>query len=87
MSGSEIPATDRRTDLSECRNLARNLRRLRKTRGESQPQLAARTGMSQKFISELENEKANPSLRTLSELAAHLGVTVAELIAPNDTMA
>ena len=86
MSGSEIPATDLRTDLSECRNLARNLRRLRKARGESQPQMAARTGMSQNFISEIETEKANPSLRTLQELAAHLGVTVAELIAADDTM-
>lgn len=86
MSGSEPPADDPRPDPSECRNLARNLRRLRRARGESQPQMAARTGMSQNFISEIETEKANPSLRTLKELAAHLGATVAELIAPDDTM-
>ncbi len=89
MSGSDHgqpSSKDENPDPSECRNLARNLRRLREARGESQVQLAYRAGLSQNLISELETEKANPKLRTLKALAAYLGVKVAELIAPDDTI-
>jgi len=43
-------------------------------------QLAERTGLSKGLISQVENEKASPSLATLERLAAGLGVPAAYLL-------
>ena len=42
----------------------------RKESGLTQQQLAERTGISQAYISKLENGNANPSLKTLQRLAS-----------------
>ena len=79
------PSQDAALNPSVCQNLARNLRRLRKARGESQTRVGRATGLAQNLISELEAGKGNPKLHTLKLLAAYFGVTVADLIAPNET--
>lgn len=56
------------------------LKQIRERKGFSQRALAAKVKMSQTFLCNLENGKANPSLRTLTRLAKALGITAVDLI-------
>lgn len=67
-------------DLSES-DLARALRRLRKTCGVSQETLADESGYHRTYISQLERGLKSPSLRTLSSLARVFGLTASQLVA------
>ncbi|HVG22136.1 MAG TPA: helix-turn-helix transcriptional regulator [Blastocatellia bacterium] len=49
----------------------------------TQEQLAVLAGMSQQYISDLENGKSNPTIVTLYELATALGVGPVELVKPD----
>jgi XRE family aerobic/anaerobic benzoate catabolism transcriptional regulator len=60
--------------------LARRVRALRKARGWSRKDLAARTGISERFLADVEGGTANPSLLRLQELAQAFGVEIAELL-------
>ena len=62
--------------------VAENFKAARMALGESQAQTALRTGIGQKSISEIECGRANPTLHTLEALARHVGLTVAQLLAP-----
>jgi transcriptional regulator with XRE-family HTH domain len=53
---------------------------LRKERGLTLKELAARSGLSISYISDLEHGRASPSLATLRELAAALGLSPADLL-------
>ena len=59
--------------------LARNVRRLRKDRGWTQDELAAKFEIEQTAISLIENHRANPTLETLEAIANCLGVKFADL--------
>jgi len=57
--------------------IAVNLRTLRKVRGLSQPELAAKVGVSPRTIARLEAAQvADPSINHVRDLARALGVTV-----------
>ena len=57
--------------------IALNLRTLRKVRGLSQPELAAKVGISPRTLARLEaGEVADPSINHVRSLARALGVTV-----------
>lgn len=57
--------------------IALNLRTLRKVRGLSQPELAAKVGISPRTIARLEaGQVADPSINHVRDLARALGVTV-----------
>lgn len=60
----------------------RNLRRLRLDRGLSQERLSEASGYPQQLISELETGKGNPTIDTLAQLSAALGVEAWELLKP-----
>ncbi len=60
-------------------SLARNIIRLRQSAGLSQAELAARVGMRQPRIAELESGSANPRLKTLQRVAGALGVDMGKL--------
>ncbi|MGI8588049.1 MAG: helix-turn-helix domain-containing protein [Chloroflexia bacterium] len=60
--------------------LGPNLRAARTRRGMTLAALAAASGLSKGFISQVENDKTSPSLDTLERLAAALGVTVVDLL-------
>lgn len=62
-------------------HLASNLRRLRIARHISLSQLARDTSMSKATLSGIESGRANPTLDTLTALAAALGVPVTALLA------
>ncbi|MBC9879926.1 helix-turn-helix transcriptional regulator [Bradyrhizobium sp. INPA01-394B] len=59
--------------------LGRNVRRLRKDRGWTQDELAAKLNVEQTAVSLIENARANPTLETLEAIAVCLGVKFAEL--------
>lgn len=62
--------------------LARNLIALRNARGLSQEGLALQAGVDRTFVSKIERRVANPSLATVSALAAVLDVSVVSLLSP-----
>lgn len=61
-----------------------NFARLRRDRGLTQEEVAARSGFSQQYISSLERGWRNPTVITLYELAQALGVSHVELVMPNE---
>lgn len=63
--------------------VGRNAARLRKAAGLTQEQLAERSGFSQQYISDLERGRCNPTIVTLYELAAALGVSQVDLVRPD----
>ena len=54
---------------------------LRKARGWARRELAARAGISQRFLADIESGRANPSVLRLCELARALGTTPTTLLA------
>lgn len=63
--------------------VGRNVARLRRERGLTQEDLAARSGFSQQYLSSLERGRRNPTVITLYELAQALGVSHTLLVAPD----
>lgn len=65
-------------------SLGAALRRLRKAHGLTLQQLATRCGLSQPFLSQLENGKAMPSLMALHHVAQALETTAHSLLQPEE---
>lgn len=63
--------------------VGRNFARLRREKGLTQEEVEARSGISQQYLSSLENGRRNPTVITLYELAQALGVTAVDLIRPD----
>ena len=59
-----------------------NTARIRKEKGLTQEALAEKSGLSQQYISGLENGRRNPTIVTLFELSSALGVSHLELLTP-----
>lgn len=66
--------------------LGASLRRLRKAQGLTLQQLAFRCGLSQPFLSQLENGKAMPSLMALHNVAQALQTTAHSLLQPPERL-
>jgi len=62
--------------------LATNRKRLRKARGYTQVQLAARTGLPHRYISNIEQEPKNIGLANLESLASGLECSEMDLFMP-----
>lgn len=60
--------------------VAQAIRTLRQRSGLSQRQLALRMGVPRTYVSKIENEKATPTLSSLSRLADALTVSVPDLL-------
>ena len=63
--------------------VGRNVKRVRQENGLTQEQLAELSGFSQQYISGLEQGRRNPTVVSLYELAAALGVSHMELVSPD----
>lgn len=61
-----------------------NFRKLRCEKGWSQERAAEMTGVSQQYISGLENGRRNPTVLTLHELSAPMGAEPHDLLRPSD---
>jgi transcriptional regulator with XRE-family HTH domain len=64
-----------------CEIIGHNLRRIRAARGLPAAELARRTRLAHATLTELEAGRGNPTIETLSTVAAALGVPLAELLA------
>jgi transcriptional regulator with XRE-family HTH domain len=62
--------------------VGRNAARLRKERGLTQEDLAERCGLSQQYLSGLEQGRRNPTIVTIYEIANALGVSHVDLVSP-----
>jgi transcriptional regulator with XRE-family HTH domain len=69
-------------DAVVAAGIAAAVRAHRLAAGLSMRALAARAGMSQPFLSNLENSRAMPSIATLYKIAAALGVTPRDFLPP-----
>ena len=65
--------------LSSQRQLGERIRQLRTGRGLSVRTLAATTGFSPSFISQVEHGQVSPSIASLERIATALGVTLGGL--------
>lgn len=66
--------------MPEFEALAKNLKAKRIERHESQFTFASNCGLSEDEISNLENQKTDPKLSTLQNIAAYTDSTVSELL-------
>lgn len=60
--------------------LSQNIKSLRRDRGLAQERLGLESGVDRTLVSKIERQIANPSLEILSKIAAHLQVSVIELL-------
>lgn len=60
-----------------------NMARIRKEKGFTQEQLAERSGLTQQYISGIENGQRNPTIVVIHDLAVALGVSHLDLVQPN----
>jgi transcriptional regulator with XRE-family HTH domain len=63
--------------------IGRNFARIRREKGLTQEEVAARSGLSQQYISGLESGRRNPTLISIYELAQALGVSHVDLVKPD----
>jgi transcriptional regulator with XRE-family HTH domain len=70
------PSAEKRADV----DLGRTIRALRRERGLTLQQLAAASGLSQPFLSQLELGRSRPSMRSLFRIASALGTTQQTLL-------
>ncbi len=61
--------------------VGRNVAARRRAHGWSQEAFADQCGFSQQYLSGLEKGQRNPTLKTMAELAAALGIAVVDLFA------
>uniref|UniRef100_A0A6M3JLY0 Putative DNA binding, helix-turn-helix domain containing protein n=1 Tax=viral metagenome TaxID=1070528 RepID=A0A6M3JLY0_9ZZZZ len=61
--------------------VGRKIRSLRESAGIPVQQAAARSGISRQYWYMIEEDKHNPSIRTLDRMASALGLSVVDLIA------
>lgn len=65
-------------------NVGTQVRALREQQGLSQAALAARTGVHQAHIANIESGAKKPSVKVLVALASALGVTINDLVTVTD---
>src|SRR5580698_8534143 len=61
-------------------NLGRRVKKLRGDRGWSLEELAAASGVSRSMLSEIERERANPTLSVTYRIASAFGLALQDLI-------
>lgn len=81
-----MPAKRKKTSIPESspeainENLGKRVKKLRADRGWSLEELANASGVSRSMLSEIEREKANPTLTVTFRIARAFGLTLQELI-------
>jgi transcriptional regulator with XRE-family HTH domain len=70
----------------EQMNLGERIKKLQKINNYSLRELASKVGISHTFLSDIENNRSNPSLKRLQDIAAGLNVNVSFLLGEKDEM-
>ncbi len=70
--------------MTELKSIAEQTKGLRRERGESQVVFAEGCNISVEEISLIERRRADPRLSTLRKIAEHVGMTVSELVRPQE---
>jgi len=87
MAGNSFKERFPQHDEAAAQLLAVNVRRLRKTRGLTQDQLAAELDVEQSAVSLIENARANPALLLLDAIARALNCHMRDLFEESATKA
>ena len=77
------PATSAADSINE--NLGRRVKKLRADRGWSLEDLSAASGVSRSMLSEIERERANPTLSVTYRIARAFGLSLQDLIESADS--
>ena len=67
------------------KNIAVNLKRIRKSRNMSLDMLAEKTGVSKSMLGQIERGESNPTVATIAKIVDGIRVTFEELIYPRQT--
>ncbi len=67
-----------KNELTGERKIGKNIKKIRMQKGLSQQQLAQKSGISQSFLSALENGKKSPTVDSLNKICRSLGISLAE---------
>lgn len=62
-----------------------NIKKIRKEKKLSQQELSELMGISRSYLSDVENDRYNPSIKTITQLAKQLGVSTTYLMASDST--
>ncbi|MEK7535707.1 MAG: helix-turn-helix transcriptional regulator [Patescibacteria group bacterium] len=65
--------------MDNTSEFGKKVKKIRQAKGLSQTDVASKLSTDKSFISNLENGRKNPTLKTILSLAKALGVTVSEL--------
>jgi len=65
---------------NEAQRLGQNLKRIRTKKGISQGDIARTLKVNKSHISNIENGKSNPTLKTIAKLAMAIGTATADLL-------
>lgn len=77
---SKVPSPIESSPEAINENLGKRVKKLRGDRGWSLEELATASGVSRSMLSEIEREKANPTLTVTFRIARAFGLTLQELI-------
>ncbi|MFE4635386.1 helix-turn-helix domain-containing protein [Streptomyces sp. NPDC056773] len=72
-------------DETSERRIGAGIRRRRRALDLTLAEVAARSGLSSPFLSQIENDRARPSMRSLQRVADALGTTAVQLLAAGET--
>lgn len=61
-------------------DIGERIKGFRKEKGLTQQELAKSTGLSRSYLSDVENNRKNPSIRTVESIAKKLNTTLCELL-------
>ena len=65
-------------------DIGEKIKKIREAKGLSQKEVAATVGMDQSQYSKIEKGKTDPTTTTLQKISGAIGVSLAEIFAPDD---
>jgi hypothetical protein len=77
---SIIIYADRESEVSAMFNIGGKLKKYRKRKNMSQQEFAQFLGISQNYLSEIENDIYTPSLKKIAQFAVKLNISVQKLL-------
>lgn len=83
-TNTEITCSVEEKERNDIMTLGNKIKTYRLERGMTQVKLAAKAGLSQAYLSELEKDKFNPTVSIITGIAVALDVPIDELLGISD---